>query len=297
MGRYVEEALDAGAVGVSSGLIYAPGRPRRARRGRRAGRRRGTPRARCTRRTCATSRRACSTRSTRRSRRPGPRATSPDGRPASRSRTSRRARTPSGAWRTRWSSGSMRPGAPASTPPPTSTRTRRPRRPCRRSCRPRSSPCPIDEAVAAIRDTATRATIRDLMQHGVSGWENVSLDPGWAGIVISRSGSRPEWDGRSLAGHRRRARRRPGGPRARRPRRRPAVHRHRHPLHGRARRRDDHARALDRRLHRRRGPSAGPPDPGPGRAAPANLRARPPACSATTCAIAASSTSRRPSRS
>ena len=25
------------------------------------------------------------------------------------------------------------------------------------------------------------ATIRDLMLHGVSGWENVSLDPGWAG--------------------------------------------------------------------------------------------------------------------
>ena len=56
----------------------------------------------------------------------------------------------------------------------------------------------IADAEAAIRDTATRATIRDLMQDGVSGWENVSLDPGWAGIVISRSGSRPEWDGRSV---------------------------------------------------------------------------------------------------
>lgn len=56
----------------------------------------------------------------------------------------------------------------------------------------------IADAEAAIRDPGSRATIRDLMLDGVSGWENVSLDPGWAGIVISRSGSRPGWDGRSV---------------------------------------------------------------------------------------------------
>jgi N-acyl-D-aspartate/D-glutamate deacylase len=56
-----------------------------------------------------------------------------------------------------------------------------------------------DEAVAALRDPARRARIRDLQASGVSGWENVAQDPGWDGIVISRSASRPEWNGRSLA--------------------------------------------------------------------------------------------------
>jgi predicted metal-dependent hydrolase len=56
-----------------------------------------------------------------------------------------------------------------------------------------------DEIVAAIRDPATRASIRDEQARGVSGWENVTADPGWAGIVISHSDSRPEWAGRSLA--------------------------------------------------------------------------------------------------
>ena len=56
----------------------------------------------------------------------------------------------------------------------------------------------IDAAGAAIRDPASRREIRDLMRDGISGWENVTLDPGWAGIVISRSASRPDWNGRSL---------------------------------------------------------------------------------------------------
>ena len=56
-----------------------------------------------------------------------------------------------------------------------------------------------DEAVAALRDPARRARIRDLQASGISGWENVAQDPGWDGIVISRSTSRPEWNGRSLA--------------------------------------------------------------------------------------------------
>jgi N-acyl-D-aspartate/D-glutamate deacylase len=56
----------------------------------------------------------------------------------------------------------------------------------------------IADAEAAIREPGTRAAIRDLLREGISGWENVTLDPGWDGIVISRSASRPEWDGRSL---------------------------------------------------------------------------------------------------
>jgi N-acyl-D-aspartate/D-glutamate deacylase len=56
----------------------------------------------------------------------------------------------------------------------------------------------IEDAEVAIRDTPTRASIKQLMRDGISGWENVSLDPGWDGIVISRSGSRPAWNGRSV---------------------------------------------------------------------------------------------------
>lgn len=37
------------------------------------------------------------------------------------------------------------------------------------------------------------------MERGISGWENVSLDPGWAGITISFPPSHPDWSGRSLA--------------------------------------------------------------------------------------------------
>jgi N-acyl-D-amino-acid deacylase len=56
----------------------------------------------------------------------------------------------------------------------------------------------IEDAEAAIRDPGSRLAIRDLMRSGISGWENVALDPGWASIVISRSSSRPDWNGRSL---------------------------------------------------------------------------------------------------
>jgi N-acyl-D-amino-acid deacylase len=57
----------------------------------------------------------------------------------------------------------------------------------------------IDDAVRALRDPETRAGIRGLQASGVSGWENVAQDPGWGGIVISRTTSRPHWEGRSLA--------------------------------------------------------------------------------------------------
>jgi N-acyl-D-aspartate/D-glutamate deacylase len=56
-----------------------------------------------------------------------------------------------------------------------------------------------EDAAAALREPATRRRIRDAQQRGISGWENVARDPGWDGIVIARSVSRPEWSGRSLA--------------------------------------------------------------------------------------------------
>ena len=56
----------------------------------------------------------------------------------------------------------------------------------------------IADAEVAIREPGTRAAIRDRMREGISGWENVTLDPGWAAIVISRSASRPDWAGRSI---------------------------------------------------------------------------------------------------
>ncbi len=56
----------------------------------------------------------------------------------------------------------------------------------------------IADADVAIREPGTRRAIRDQMREGISGWENVTLDPGWGAIVISRSASRPDWAGRSI---------------------------------------------------------------------------------------------------
>jgi N-acyl-D-amino-acid deacylase len=56
-----------------------------------------------------------------------------------------------------------------------------------------------DDAVTALRDPATRARIRRDQERGATGWENVVLDPGWEGIVIAFCPSRPHWNGRSVA--------------------------------------------------------------------------------------------------
>ena len=56
----------------------------------------------------------------------------------------------------------------------------------------------LDEAVAALRDPASRRRIRALQADGISGWENVAADPGWGGVVISFSDTRPGWNGRSM---------------------------------------------------------------------------------------------------
>jgi N-acyl-D-amino-acid deacylase len=57
----------------------------------------------------------------------------------------------------------------------------------------------LDECVAALTDPHIRDLIRAEIARGISGWENVAADPGWGGIRISYAASRPDWAGRSLA--------------------------------------------------------------------------------------------------
>jgi N-acyl-D-amino-acid deacylase len=57
----------------------------------------------------------------------------------------------------------------------------------------------VEECVAALGDLEVRERAIAEMERGISGWENISLDPGWAGIRISFAPSHPDWSGRSLA--------------------------------------------------------------------------------------------------
>jgi N-acyl-D-aspartate/D-glutamate deacylase len=56
------------------------------------------------------------------------------------------------------------------------------------------------EAAALLRTPSARHDVRVAIERGISGWENVGADPGWDGIAIAWSPSRPEWAGRTLAG-------------------------------------------------------------------------------------------------
>jgi N-acyl-D-amino-acid deacylase len=58
---------------------------------------------------------------------------------------------------------------------------------------------PVDETARALRDRATRARIRDEIATGIEGWEDAAADPGWEGLVLTVSPTRPDWSGRSLA--------------------------------------------------------------------------------------------------
>jgi N-acyl-D-amino-acid deacylase len=57
----------------------------------------------------------------------------------------------------------------------------------------------VDESVAALADPHTRDLVRREIEWGVSGWENIASDPGWDGIRIQFAASHPDWAGRSLA--------------------------------------------------------------------------------------------------
>jgi N-acyl-D-aspartate/D-glutamate deacylase len=57
----------------------------------------------------------------------------------------------------------------------------------------------LDAAVAILRDPAGRRRVRDLQASGIAGWENVAINPGWEGTVVAFSATRPAWNGRSLA--------------------------------------------------------------------------------------------------
>ncbi len=56
----------------------------------------------------------------------------------------------------------------------------------------------VDECVAALSDPEVRFRVRVEMERGSSGWEDVALDPGWDGIHVAHAASHPDWDGRSF---------------------------------------------------------------------------------------------------
>jgi N-acyl-D-aspartate/D-glutamate deacylase len=57
----------------------------------------------------------------------------------------------------------------------------------------------VDACVDALRDPDVRTRVRAEIDRGWSGWENVGADPGWDGIAISYAAAHPDWSGRSLA--------------------------------------------------------------------------------------------------
>lgn len=57
---------------------------------------------------------------------------------------------------------------------------------------------PVSDTIAALGDWEVRRRIKEEISAGISGWENVAADPGWDSIVLSESRARPSWTGRSL---------------------------------------------------------------------------------------------------
>jgi N-acyl-D-amino-acid deacylase len=57
----------------------------------------------------------------------------------------------------------------------------------------------VDDCVRALADPHVRDLVRVEIERGISGWENVAADPGWTGLRISYAASHPDWSGRSLA--------------------------------------------------------------------------------------------------
>ncbi len=57
----------------------------------------------------------------------------------------------------------------------------------------------MEACVAALSDPDVRGRVKAEIDRGISGWEDIGRDPGWKGIRISYSASHPDWSGRSLA--------------------------------------------------------------------------------------------------
>ena len=57
----------------------------------------------------------------------------------------------------------------------------------------------MEACVAALSDPDVRGRVKSEIDRGISGWEDIGRDPGWKGIRISYSASHPDWSGRSLA--------------------------------------------------------------------------------------------------
>jgi N-acyl-D-amino-acid deacylase len=58
---------------------------------------------------------------------------------------------------------------------------------------------PVAETVAALRDWEVRRRIKEEIAGGISGWENVAADPGWDGIALAGSHAHASWAGRTFA--------------------------------------------------------------------------------------------------
>jgi N-acyl-D-aspartate/D-glutamate deacylase len=56
----------------------------------------------------------------------------------------------------------------------------------------------VDACVEALIDPHIRDLVRSEIARGISGWENVAADPGWGGLRIAHAASRPEWSGYTL---------------------------------------------------------------------------------------------------
>ncbi len=57
----------------------------------------------------------------------------------------------------------------------------------------------VDETVAALRDWEVRRRVKEEIAGGISGWENVAADPGWEAIILAESHAHAGWAGRSFA--------------------------------------------------------------------------------------------------
>jgi N-acyl-D-aspartate/D-glutamate deacylase len=56
----------------------------------------------------------------------------------------------------------------------------------------------VDACVEALIDPHIRDLVRSEIARGISGWENVAADPGWGGLRIAHAASRPDWSGYTL---------------------------------------------------------------------------------------------------